>query len=51
MWRDLDKTCRPLFSFLVCHLVLSAESASVRTAAWREFFFVLGLCMRLLGME
>ena len=44
MWRDLYKTCGP-FSVLVRHSVLSAESASVKTAAWSEFFFVRRLCM------
>ena len=45
MWGDLDKTCG-LFSVLVRHSVLSAESASVKTAAWSEFFFLVRrLCM------
>ena len=46
MWRDLDKTCG-LFSVLVRHSVLLAESASVKTAAWSERFFCVAvvLCM------
>ena len=47
MWRDLDKTCG-LFSVLVRHSVLSAESASVKTAAWSGSFFCAAVVY---GME